>query len=92
MGEKLPCSYTLLEKFVEDEKNQRKNIPTVSWPEFLQWGALCNIKGEKELLRATMFLHHLGTLVYFPNEVGLKDFVILNPQVCRGAVGCVVAL
>eukprot|EP00026_Physarum_polycephalum_P000022 Phypoly_transcript_00022.p1 GENE.Phypoly_transcript_00022~~Phypoly_transcript_00022.p1 ORF type:complete len:3281 (-),score=556.54 Phypoly_transcript_00022:159-8669(-) len=71
----------------QDEKEQRKRgssrwkgIPTIQWSQFLNLGQICTIKDESELLRATTFLHNQGTLVYFPKDPGLKDFVILDPQ------------
>ncbi|GAM18438.1 hypothetical protein SAMD00019534_016130 [Acytostelium subglobosum LB1] len=79
MGESLPCSYMLLENLVKEETKKRV-IPTIPWPEFMQLGTICTIRDEAELLRATMFLHQLGSLVYFPREAGLKQFVILDPQ------------
>ncbi|EFA77446.1 leucine-rich repeat-containing protein [Heterostelium album PN500] len=79
MGESLPRSYMLLENLVKEETKKRI-IPTISWTEFMQLGTICTIKDEAELLRATMFLNQLGSLVYFPKETGLKQFVILDPQ------------
>ncbi|KAK5576072.1 hypothetical protein RB653_007210 [Dictyostelium firmibasis] len=79
MGESLPRSYMLLENLVKEETKKRI-IPTIPWTEFIQMGTICTITDEAELLRATMFLHQLGSLVYFPKEPGLKQFVILDPQ------------
>ncbi|KYR02814.1 leucine-rich repeat-containing protein (LRR) [Tieghemostelium lacteum] len=79
MGEALPRSYMLLENIVKEETKKRI-IPTISWPEFIQLGQICTITDENELLRATMFLNQLGSLVYFPKETGLRQFVILDPQ------------
>jgi len=79
MGESLPRSYMLLENLVKEETKKRV-IPTIPWSEFIQLGSICTITDEAELLRATMFLNQLGSLVYFPKEPGLKQFVILDPQ------------
>ncbi|EGG24144.1 leucine-rich repeat-containing protein [Cavenderia fasciculata] len=79
MGESLPRSYMLLENLVKEETKKRI-IPTIPWQEFVQMGTICTITDEAELLRATMFLNQLGSLVYFSKELGLKQFVILDPQ------------
>ncbi|EFA78013.1 leucine-rich repeat-containing protein [Heterostelium album PN500] len=79
MGEILPSSYLLLENLVKEERRVR-TIPTMSWAEFVQLGKLCTINDEDELVRATIFLNQIGSLVYFPNEEGLKKIVILDPQ------------
>eukprot|EP01133_Synstelium_polycarpum_P001517 gene1517-1772_t len=79
MGESLPRSYMLLENLVKEETKKR-TIPTIPWPDFVQLGTICTITDEAELLRATMFLNQLGSLVYFPKEAGLRQLVILEPQ------------
>jgi hypothetical protein len=39
--------------------------PTISWDEFKQLAASCNIREEASLKRATRFLHETGSLIYF---------------------------
>jgi hypothetical protein len=39
--------------------------PTISWEEFAQLAASCNIREEASLKRATRFLHETGSLIYF---------------------------
>jgi small GTP-binding protein len=79
MGEQLPQSYRLLEELVEGERKKRVP-PTISWNEFAQLAASCNIREEASLKRATRFLHETGTLIYFEEEETLNKMVILDPQ------------
>eukprot|EP01132_Coremiostelium_polycephalum_P008525 gene8525-10480_t len=79
MGELLPSSYILLENLVKEERRNRA-IPTIPWSDFIKLGKMCTIDDEAELIRAAVFLTQLGSLVYFPKEIGLKKIVILDPQ------------
>ncbi|GAM22640.1 hypothetical protein SAMD00019534_058150 [Acytostelium subglobosum LB1] len=79
MGEQLPSAYLLLEKMIAEERHLRP-IPTMPWSEMVRLGAMSDINDEQELTRAVSLLHLLGAVVYFPNEAGLKNMVIVDPQ------------
>jgi serine/threonine protein kinase len=82
MGEQIPRSYLELEALVirkRQENATSKKPPVLSFEEFRSMvGSLCLLT-EEELLRATEFLHELGSLVHF-KQPGLSNFVILDPH------------
>jgi len=50
------------------------------WSEYKSWAELCLIEDQKELMTATMFLHNLGSLLYFSEDENLSDVIFLDPQ------------
>ena len=56
----------------------------------MKLAADCAIFG-KEVLQAVKFLHGLGVLQHFENEV-LSDIVVINPQWIVDVMACVVSV
>lgn len=79
MGEKLPLSYMMLEKLVQEEKN-KYYPPVISKDIFLELAEMSSITQKKSVDRAGNLLHNYGHIVYFERDPVLSEIVILNPQ------------
>ena len=75
-GEKRPVKWLLLAEKLEEERENRPQIPLT---EVENLAKECGLKSKEEVLTFLTFHHNLGDLIYL-NECGLRDTVILSPQ------------
>ncbi|ELU16141.1 hypothetical protein CAPTEDRAFT_214304 [Capitella teleta] len=80
IGELIPEAWLSLEK---DILTQRKDTSLLKWSMIEEKGML--------LREAVRFLHELGTLQHFSNEL-LRDLVIISPQWIVDIMACVVSV
>lgn len=72
----VPGNYIQMDQLIQKERSKHQ---WVRWAIYLKWAAQCNIN-KNDLSLTTRFLHDVGSLIYFENNVGLRDIVILDPQ------------
>ena len=79
LATRLPKIYLNLEEQILQLKD-KENPPAISWAAFTKFASNVSFKDEEQLLRATNFLHDLGSLVLFENDQTLERLIVLDPQ------------
>ena len=86
IGELIPDVWL---KFKEGLLAERSTNQIVKWSTIQRIGIENGIYEENDTQQAVQFLHDLGTLQYFDNEL-LKDFVVIDPQWIVDVMACLV--
>jgi hypothetical protein len=80
MGGQVPSAYLALEDVMLKRLRGDESTPVVSWRRWTRLAADAGIVDQAVLVRATEFLHQVGSLIYFANDEKLKELVIVDPQ------------
>ncbi|KAL3307307.1 Leucine-rich repeat serine/threonine-protein kinase 2, partial [Cichlidogyrus casuarinus] len=88
MGESIPSVWMKFEsELLLKKANQRPYLP---WADVRRCGKRCGIYAD-EIQRATKFLHDLGSIQFFENEM-LQDIVIVRPQWLIDVMACLISV
>ncbi|ELT89642.1 hypothetical protein CAPTEDRAFT_187033 [Capitella teleta] len=88
IGEMVPEAWLNLEKTILSERGNRKSL--IKWSDIESMAQTNSILGS-EIIQAVNFLHELGTLQHFNNDL-LRDRVVINPQWIVDVMACIVSV
>ncbi|XP_063433340.1 uncharacterized protein LOC134715226 [Mytilus trossulus] len=77
MGEKIPAAYLDMENIILRKRQEDVNL--IAYGEVERMANISGIVEKEEVAQAVQFLHDLGSVQHFSNEV-LKSKVVINPQ------------
>ncbi|XP_071167671.1 uncharacterized protein [Mytilus edulis] len=77
MGEKIPAAYLDMENIILRKRQEDVNL--IAYSEVERMANISGIVEKEEVAQAVQFLHDLGSVQHFSNEV-LKSKVVINPQ------------
>ncbi|CAF0782367.1 unnamed protein product [Brachionus calyciflorus] len=88
MGEKIPKCWLDFENKLHEIKREKYFL---EYHEVEKLGENYGIFDQSELAQALVFLHDLGSIMYFNNQF-LRDKVVINPQFMVDLLACVVSV
>ncbi len=91
LAKETPITWVLYRKVLQLITSENSDTNTITFDEATAIGIIINIAPE-EIPEVLMFYHDLGVLLYYPEIVGLRDTIILNPKWFVDCLGMVLTL